>query len=48
VDETTIVMIDKPQNYVFFMRREEEDGNMTEALVTELEPVKFSYLGRGM
>jgi hypothetical protein len=41
-------MTDKPQNYVFFMRQEKEDSNMTEALVTELEPVKFSSLGRAM
>jgi hypothetical protein len=40
VDETTIVMTEKPQNYVFFMRQEDEDGNMAEALFTELEPVK--------
>jgi len=40
VDETTIIMTDKPQNYVIFMRREKEEGDMAEALVTVLEAVK--------
>lgn len=48
MDETTIVMTDKPKNCVFFMRQEGEDGNMAEAFVTELEPVKFGCLGRAM
>jgi len=40
VDETTIIMTDKPQNYVIFMRQEKEEGDMAEALVTDLQVVK--------
>jgi hypothetical protein len=34
-------MTDKPPIYVIFMRQEEEDGDMAEALVTEMEAVNF-------
>ena len=40
MDETTIIMTDKPQNYVTFMRQEKEEGDMAEALVTNVEVVK--------
>ena len=40
MDETTIIMTDKPQNYVIFMRQEKEEGDMAEALVTNVEVVK--------